>query len=169
MSGRVNWRYSCIKPAGCSIASRATVSAVVSRSFSESSVLRVGGFIANAADCRKAFALSANMTGRSRRGLESRGVGSCADTALSSLTLGWIAFLCFGGMGGVGYCDGSNEGLFGGAEGDWFATSSTKGAGAVQLKDGCAVLVDAESVDEDLEFDSEDRSGRGAETAVAGG
>jgi hypothetical protein len=77
----------------------------------EIAVLCGGGFIANAADCLKALALSPNMTGRSRRGLESRGVGSCGDTALSSLIFGWIGFLIFGGTKGAGYCEGSKEGL----------------------------------------------------------
>jgi hypothetical protein len=131
--------------------------------------LHGGGFIANAADCLNAFALSPKMTGRSRRGLESRGVGSRGDTALSSLTLGWIAFLIFGGTKGAGYCEGSNEGLSGRVRGGWFNVSSTEGAGLFQLNDGCGVLFKEDSIDEDVEIDSENGSDLGAKIAVVGG
>jgi hypothetical protein len=85
----------------------------VSRSCAEIAVLVGGGFVANATDCLNAFALSPNITGRSRSGLEARGVGSRGDTAFSTLGCGWIVFLAFGGTTGAGYCEGSNVGLSG--------------------------------------------------------
>ena len=145
------------------------VSAAVSLSCANIVVLGRGGFVASAADCLNAFALSPNMTGRSRRGLEARGVGLFGETAFSSLVLGWTGFRIFGGTQGAGYCEGSSGGLLGTC-GAWeLELSSTEGAGMFQLNDGCWVMFEADGGNEGVEIESKEGSDFGAKTAVGGG
>jgi len=132
--------------------------------------LGTGGFPC-AADCLNAFPWSPNMTGRSRRGLEARGVGSCWEIAFNSLCLGWgwIDFLDFGGTGGAGYCEGNSLGLpgtFGTRELD---VSAAEGAGVFKLSGWSWVSVEEEGIGGGLEIESKDGSGLGAEMAVFGG